>query len=187
MAAGTHTIDEQMLAGECAAGKRLAQRQLYEQYVDYMMLTCLRYIPTQDDAKEAMLDGFVNAYKAIGKFEYRGAGSLKAWLKKIMVNSCLSKLRKGNEVYPDADELPYDREPYIDTDAVSRMSMKELMRLIHELPPGYRTVFNLYVFEGMAHREIAAVLGISENTSKSQLHKAKTLLQKTISATTKIN
>ena len=187
MISGYQTIDEQQLVTACAAGDRIAQRTLYDRYVDYMMLTCLRYIPEQEDARETMLDGFLNVYKHIGSFEYRGAGSLKAWMKTIMVNRCLMFLRKKNNVLAQADEFDYSTEPQVDTDALSRLTMKELMQQIHQLPDGYRTVFNLFVFEDMPHKQIATLLGISENTSKSQLYKAKTLLQKTILATTKKN
>lgn len=183
----THTLDEQQLAADCHRGDRIAQRRLYETYVDFMMITCLRYIPSREDAKEVMLDGFVNAYKNIDRFEYRGSGSLKAWLKKIMVNQCLMFLRKKNNVLAQADEIDYSNEPVINTDAIAKLSMKELMQLIHELPDGYRTVFNLNTFEGMTHKEIGILLNISENTSKSQLRKAKTLLQKTISSNAKLN
>lgn len=175
-----HTIDEQELIDRCLNGERIAQRYLYDRYADYMMLTCYRYIPTEEDAREVMLDGFVNGFKNLDKFQYRGEGSLKAWLKKIMVNQCLMFLRKKTNVLATADELDYSNDPAIDTDAIARLNMKELMVLIHQLPGGYRAVFNLYIFEGFTHKEIGELLNISENTSKSQLHKAKTMLQKTI-------
>lgn len=183
----THTIDEQELVTGCLNGERIAQRHLYDTYVDYMMLTCYRYIPNQEDAKEIMLDGFTNAYKNLSKFEYRGGGSLKAWLKKIMINQCLMFLRKKNNVLANADEIDSFNEPAINTDAIARLNMKELLAMIHQLPSGYRTVFNLNIFEGMTHKEIGNLMGISENTSKSQLHKAKALLQKTILSNTKTN
>ena len=183
----THTIDEQELVIGCLNGERIAQRHLYDSYVEYMMLTCYRYIPNQEDAKEIMLDGFTNAYKNLSKFEYRGAGSLKAWLKKIMINQCLMFLRKKSNVLAQTDEIDHLNEPSIDTNAIAQLSMKELLEMIHQLPSGYRTVFNLNVFEGMTHKEIGILMDISENTSKSQLHKAKALLQKTILSNTKTN
>lgn len=179
-------IDEQALANGCRDYDAVAQRQLYDQYVEYMMLTCLRYIPAREDAKEVMLDGFVNAYKNFDRFEYRGQGSLKAWLKKITVNQCLMHLRKRNNVLQYADEPDYANEPTTESDAMDRMSVKEIIQLIQQLPDGYRTVFNLYTFEDMTHQEISKMLGISENTSKSQLHKARALLQKTILKNRKI-
>lgn len=140
----------------------------------------MRYLPNQEDAKEVMLDGFCNVFKNIERFEYRGEGSLKAWIKKIMVNQCLMRLRKKNELVLQKDDDSPVLEPAIDTDAVSRLGAKELMQLIHELPDGYRTVFNLHTFEGMTHKEIGALLNITDSTSKSQLHKAKKLLQNKI-------
>lgn len=184
--ATTHTSSEQQLAADCNNGDRRAQRKLYDTYVDYMMITCIRYINNREDAKEAMLDGFVNAYKNISRFEYRGEGSLKAWLKKIMVNQCLMFLRKKN-ILAQADEIDYSNEPAINTNAIAHLSMKELIQMIHSLPDGYRTVFNLYTFESMTHKEIGSLLDISESTSKSQLRKAKTLLQKTILNNNKLN
>lgn len=173
-------IDEQALANGCRRYDAAAQRQLYDRYVDHMMITCLRYIPNREDAKEVMLDGFVNAYKNFDRFEYRGTGSLKAWLKKITVNQCLMRLRKQNNVLLYADEPDHTNEPVTESDALSRLSVKEIIELIQQLPDGYRTVFNLYNFEDMTHKEIGELLGISENTSKSQLHKAKALLQQNI-------
>lgn len=177
-----HIIDEQELVTACIDGERIAQRRLYDIYVDFMMITCLRYIPYQEDAKEVMMDGFCNGYKNLEKFTYRGDGSLKAWLKKIMINQCLMFLRKREDLSKTSKELDYSNDIALNEDALSKMSVKELMSVIHSLPSGYRTVFNLFVFEGMTHKEIAALMNISENTSKSQLRKAKTLLQKTISS-----
>ena len=179
----THIADEATLATQCGQGNRIAQRQLFDAYADYMMVVCTRYIINREDAREVMLDGFVNVYKNIDRFAWQGTGSLKAWIRKIMVNQCLMWLRKKNHMLADAEMIDYSNEPQIDGGAVERLSMKELMEEIHRLPDGYRTVFNLYVFEQMSHKEIGAALGISENTSKSQLHKAKALLQKNINNT----
>ncbi len=176
----THTINEQELIASCIDGERIAQRQLYDKYIDFMMLTCLRYIPNAEDAREVMMDGFCNCFKNLQKFEYRGDGSLKAWMKKIMINQCLMFLRKKDNILAGANELDYASDVALDNDAIGRMSVKELMALIHSLPDGYRTIFNLYTFEGMTHKEIGVLMNISDNTSKSQLHKAKALLQKTI-------
>ncbi|MCB0699357.1 MAG: sigma-70 family RNA polymerase sigma factor [Chitinophagales bacterium] len=176
----THISDEQVLVNECINGDRIAQRSLYDSYVDYMTIVCLRYLPNSEDAQEAMMDGFCNVFKNLARFEYRGVGSLKAWMKKIMVNQCLMFLRKRKELVLQEEEI-IASDPVMDTDAISRLGIKELMQIIHELPDGYRMVFNLYTFEGMTHNEIGTLLGISPNTSKSQLHKAKTMLQKRIS------
>lgn len=144
------------------------------------MILCLRYVTIAEDAQETLMDGFVQAFRNIGSFEYRGPGSLRAWLKKIMVNQCLMRLRKRKQYFIDADLVSEHPAAAYDDPIPERMSASELMKIIHTLPDGYRTVFNLFVFEEMGHREIAALLGISENTSKSQLHKARQLLQQKI-------
>lgn len=175
-----HIADEASLAAHCRQGDRIAQRQLFDAYADYMMVVCTRYITNREDAREVMLDGFVNTYKNMDKFTWQGPGSLKAWMRKIVVNQCLMFLRKKNRMPAVDHEIDYTNEPQIDSNAIERLTMKELMEHIHRLPDGYRTVFNLSVFEQMGHKEIGVALGISENTSKSQLHKAKALLQKNI-------
>jgi RNA polymerase sigma-70 factor (ECF subfamily) len=106
-----------------------------------------------------------------------GTGSLFAWLKKIAINQCLMHLRKNKMRFEAIQEIYEER--YEENDSVlAQMNVREILFLIHNLPPGYRAVFNLYVFEEMQHKEIAALLNISESTSKSQLHKARQLLQK---------
>lgn len=141
------------------------------------MILCLRYIPVAEDAQEVLMDGFCQVFARIGSFEYRGTGSLNAWMKKVMVNQCLMRLRKKKQYFIDADNLAEHPAAAFDDPLLERLSAKELVQLIHTLPDGYRTVFNMYVFEEMAHKDIAAMLNISENTSKSQLHKARHLLQ----------
>lgn len=173
----THTEDEEQLVRSCREGHAPAQRQLYEQYVEPLMVQCLRYVPLPQEAQEVLMDGFVQAFRHIGNFEYRGPGSLKAWLKKIMVNQCLMHLRKKKQRLVDAEQVEAHVAMAYEDPLLERLSAKELVLLIQELPDGYRLVFNLYVFEEMGHKEIAALLGISENTSKSQLHKARQQLR----------
>lgn len=141
------------------------------------MVLCLRYLPIAEDAQEVLMDGFCQVFARIGSFEYRGAGSLNAWMRKVMVNQCLMRLRKKKQYFIDADNLAEHPSVAVDDAMLDKLSAKELVQLIHTLPDGYRTVFNMYVFEEMGHKDIAAMLGISENTSKSQLYKARQLLQ----------
>lgn len=173
-----NTENELRLITACCNQDPAAQKRLYDLHVDAMMVVCYRYVPNREDAKEVMLDGFYNVFKNIGSFQYQGSGSVKAWMKKIMVNQCLMHLRKRKMVFADADAI--GEEMAGNDDAISRLSAKEIIRLIHTLPDGYRTIFNLHVFEEKNHKEISLMLGISENTSKTQLHKAKKLLQKKI-------
>ena len=137
------------------------------------------YALCREDAKELLTDSFVAAFAGINKFEYLGAGSLQAWLKRIAINQCLMQLRKRNLHFQELKESD-EGAAMAQEDVIAQLGAREIMLLIHNLPPGYRTVFNLYVFEEMPHKEIALLLGISESTSKSQLFKARLLLQKQV-------
>ncbi|MEZ5017861.1 MAG: sigma-70 family RNA polymerase sigma factor [Flavipsychrobacter sp.] len=176
----TYTIDEQVALAECRKGSRMAQKFFYDKYVDSMLLLCIRYVKDHEDAKEACMDGFYNFFKNIDKFEWQGEGSISAWLKKIVVNQCLMHLRKKKDLIIASDDMNVYEGVAVDISALDTMAAKEIISLIQELPAGYRTVFNLYALEGKTHKEIAALLQISENTSKSQLHKAKTMLKEKI-------
>ena len=185
MTTGIQTYDEAKLTALCRDGDRSAQKQIYELYVNPMMILCLRYISDKEDAKEALHDAFCNFFKNIGKFDYRGEGSTKAWLKKIVVNQCLMHLRGKKQFIISDEHIEKHEDAALDETTLDRMSIKEIMTLIHSLPAGYRTVFNLHVFEGMGHKEIGAMLNISENTSKSQLHKVRMMMQKKLTEQSK--
>lgn len=179
----SHTLykDEQALAKGCKEGNAQAQKALYDAYAEPLMIVCLRYAANSEDARDMLMQSLVACFKSIGSFNYLGEGSLRAWLKKVTVNQCLMQLRKKRELFRELDSSLEERLPALhDHSPVMQLTVKEIMVWIHELPDGYRTVFNLYVFEDMSHKEIAALLGISENTSKSQLHKARALLQNRI-------
>ncbi|MBX2905621.1 MAG: sigma-70 family RNA polymerase sigma factor [Taibaiella sp.] len=172
----SYTTDEAQLVQRCKNNEPAAQRILYDRYVEDIMILCLRYLTNTEDAKEAMMDGFLSFFKNIGGFEYRGEGSVKAWLKKITVNHCLMRLRKNVQHHSELVEGA--NEPALeDNELFGSMAAKEILELLQSLPEGYRTVFNLYVFEDMGHKEIGELLGISENTSKSQLHRARALMK----------
>jgi RNA polymerase sigma-70 factor (ECF subfamily) len=172
------TGNELRLIDACCNQDPAAQKRLYDLHLDAMMILCYRYVPDREDAKEVLLDGFYNVFKNIDRFQHQGDGSVKAWMKKIMVNQCLMHLRKKKMVFADADTVNEDTAG--NDDVIGSLNAKEIIRLIHTLPDGYRTVFNLYAFEEKNHKEISLLLGISESTSKTQLHKAKKLLQKKI-------
>ena len=164
------------LIKEARQGGIAAQKYLFDLLSDRMMMLCRRYVKSPESAEEILLDGFYKFFKGLPGFVYEGDAALHAWLKKIMVNECLMFLRKKN-VFTIVTEL--DAEAItLDGDALDKLSAQEIFRLVVQLPVGYRTVFNLYTIEGMNHREIAALLDISEGTSKSQLSKARALLQK---------
>lgn len=176
----TNTIDEHTILTECRKGSRMAQKYFYDRYIDSMMILSIRYLKDHEDAKEACIDGFYNFFKNIEKFEWQGVGSISAWLKKIVVNQCLMQLRKKKDMIISSDDMNVYEGVAADITALDHMAAKEIINLIQQLPTGYRTVFNLYALEGKTHKEIAALLQISENTSKSQLYKAKAMLQEKI-------
>ncbi len=183
----TSTINERTAIEECRNQNRFAQKYFFDRYSEQMMLLCLRYIKDQEDAREALMDAFCKFFKNIDQFTWQGEGSVSAWLKKIVVNQCLMHLRKRKDLITPSDDMGVYEDASDMANAIDQLSAKEIMVLVHELPSGYRTVFNLYVFEGMTHKEIAQVLDISENTSKSQLHKAKAMLKKQLTNVHKIN
>ena len=156
-----------------------AMNQLYQMYVEELSSVCYRYVPNNDDAKDVLQNSFVKIFTSIPTLEYRGEEQFKGWLIRIVANEALIFLRnKKKLIYVDnsetADEID---EEYSDTE---RISADELHQLISELPDGYRTVLNLYVFENFSHRQIAELLGIKESTSASQLHYAKQWLARRI-------
>ena len=169
-------MDITKLIKEARHGSTAAQKYLFDQLSDKMLLLCRRYVKNREDAEEILLDGFYKFFKTLPAFNYHGEPALNAWLKKIMVNECLMYLRKENSFVliaeTEAEELP------VHQDMLDALQAEEICKMIVQLPVGYRTVFNLYAIEGLSHKEIATQLGISEGTSKSQLSKAKQLLQK---------
>jgi RNA polymerase sigma-70 factor (ECF subfamily) len=169
-------MDVSQLIKEAKLGSAAAQKCLFDLFADRMFLLCRRYVKSREHAEEILQDGFYKFFKGLPAFTYEGAPGLTAWLKRIMINECLMSLRRKNAFVmvseSAAEEIPWQE------DALDKLSTVEIFYLVVQLPVGYRTVFNLYVLEGMNHREIAQALDISEGTSKSQLSKAKTLLQK---------
>jgi len=164
------------LIKEARSGSAAAQKCLFDLLADRMMAICCRYVKSREDAEEILQDGFYKFFRHLGEFRYQGEAALHAWVKRIMINECLMFLRKRNAfsllTEAAAEEVGFD-EGLLD-----QLSAGEIFALIVQLPVGYRTVFNLFVIEGMDHGEIAACLGIAEGTSKSQLSKARALLQK---------
>jgi RNA polymerase sigma factor (sigma-70 family) len=157
-------------------GNAAAQRHLFDRLSDPMMALCCRYVKSREDAEEILLDGFYRFFTHLVSFKYQGEAALYAWIRRIMVNECLMFLRRQHSFSMLTEEAA-EEVPHAD-EIISQLSAGEIFALIIQLPVGYRTVFNLYIIEGMEHKEIAEALGIAEGTSKSQLSKAKLLLQK---------
>jgi len=173
---------ESDLIKACRQGNRLAQRELYERYSRKMFAVCLRYVRQRTEAEDLLADGFMKVFNNVENF--KESGSLEGWIRRIVVNECLGHLRKQRLMY--VENLA---EEFIDvsenTDHTNQMQADELMQLIQDLPTSYRTIFNLYAIEGYSHKEIGEMLNINENTSKSQLSRARALLQKKIINETK--
>ena len=175
---------ERIVVERARNGDTVAARQLYDCYSRYLAATCARFLPDQVDQSDVLQDSFVKIFTSLDKFEYRGEGSLKAWMRQISVNEALKVLRKRRQsvlVRLEQDVPDDDDSEVQDVDEdVGEVSGQELQSLIKQLPEGYRTVLNLYAFEGRSHREIGQMLGISESTSASQLHRARTSLAEKI-------
>ncbi|MGD1843788.1 MAG: RNA polymerase sigma factor [Salibacteraceae bacterium] len=176
-------LELQQLIRRCIDGQPIAQKAFYERYSTSMFRLCFRYLKQQEDAEDVLVRGFTKAFRALSKLDYQGEGALIAWLKKIMVNEALMVLRSRNLWLHALAEPPEQEEaPKVESD----LAAEELYSLIRQLPDGYRTVFNLYVIEGHTHPEIAALLGISPNTSKTQLNKARKALRHQLRQTSSI-
>ena len=181
-------MEEQELADRCRHGDNQARKELYERYAGRMFAVCLRYISDRDTAQDLLHDGFLKIFGSFDKFSWRGEGSLRAWLERVMINTVLQYLRK-NDVMNHSTALENVPEVYEEPEQalVETIPQKVLMQFIRELPPGYRTVFNLYVFEEKSHKEISQLLGINEKSSASQLARAKAALAAKVSEWMKTN
>jgi RNA polymerase sigma factor (sigma-70 family) len=170
-------IPEHDLIAGCLNGDPRMQEALYRRFSSKMYTVCLRYAAQSEDASDILQDGFVKVYRNLEK--YRGDGSFEGWMRRIFVNTAIEHFRKQHSVMAVTEQ----QEAAL-TDghwnAFDHLAAKDILNLIRTLAPGYRQVFNLYAVEGYSHREISEMLGISEGTSKSQLARAKAILQEKI-------
>ena len=167
-------MTEQEIIEGCRKGNTSARRELYERYGGTMYGVCRRYVNDPATAEDLLHDGFITLYTKIG--EFRGEGSFEGWCRRIFVNTALGYLRKRNPL-SESEQIEgmyslSDRQ----VSAVEKMSADELLGCIGELPEGYRTILNLYAVEGYSHKEVAEMMGISENTSRSQYSRARVKL-----------
>lgn len=170
------TKEEELIKG-CMKREPSAQKLLYDQYSSKMYGLCYRYVKDSMEAEDILITAFTKVFDKIHQF--KSEGSFEGWIRRIVVNEALTYLRRNRAMYLETDLEQADREP--DYDALSdQLEIEDLLRIIKELPTGYRIVFNLYAIDGYSHKEIAEQLGISENTSKSQLSRARTYLQKVL-------
>ncbi|MBO0932373.1 RNA polymerase sigma factor [Fibrella aquatilis] len=173
-------LDERTLVDGCRNQDRAAQRLLYERFAGKLFAVCKRYIKDPDEAADVLQDSFVKVFRHMDQFRFECP--LEAWLKRIAINTALKHLRKNKpfdhmtDVEEVANFLPQN------ADVLPTLNYQYLLQLVQELPTGCQTVFNLYAVEGYTHPEIAALLGISEGTSKSQFFRARGLLQQKLLA-----
>ena len=168
---------ERQLLDAIQRGERAALRRLYDRYSGYAMAIGLRYIPDCDEARDVLQDSFVKILTSIGRFDYRGEGSLKSWVSRIVANRAIDYIKQHQRLQ-FTDEVPEninEEEPEI-----GGVPPDILDGMIGQLPAGYRVVLNLFVFEQLSHRDIALRLGITESASTSQLFRAKRMLQRMV-------
>lgn len=170
------TKDEELIEG-CKRREYAAQKHLYERFAGKMYALCNRYVKDKMEAEDVLISAFTKVFDRID--QYKGEGSFEGWMRKVMVNESLSFLRKHKNMYLETDLEAADREPDFEK-LENKLEADDLLKMINELPAGYRIVFNMYAIDGFSHKEIASHLGINENTSKSQLSRARGVLQRNL-------
>lgn len=167
-------ISENDLIVGCLAGNRRMQEELYRRFSPRMYAVCLRYAGNAEEAEDILQEGFIKVFKKLDSF--RREGSFEGWIRRVFVNTAIEHFRRKRYLMPVTEKEENTIEgKYLSV--LDDLAARDIMALVQELSPGYRTVFNMYVVEGYTHKEIADMLGISEGTSKSQLSRAKVILQ----------
>ena len=167
-----HNQEEEELISGCLNNNRVAQKRLYEKYYSKMLSVCMRYTSCRDEAAGVLNEGFYKVFTHLNKFK-DSSGNLEAWIYRIMINTSIDHYRSETK-QRQTQELKQDKISTLDDfDIIAQLNAEEVIELVQSLPSAYRTVFSLYVIEGMSHKEISESLGISEGTSKSNLFKAK--------------
>ena len=172
--ASNPNITEADLIQGCIAQDRRMQEEMYRRFSPKMYGVCLRYAGNADDAQDVLQEGFIKIFRKLDSF--RREGSFEGWVRRVFVNTAIEHFRRKHYMQPVTEREENSIEGKTLT-ALDDMGEKDILKLVQQLSPGYRTVFNLYVVEGFAHREIAEMLNITEGTSKSQLSRAKVILQ----------
>ncbi len=167
-------ITDSDLINGCMRGDRRMQEELYGRFSPRMYAVCLRYAGNTEEAEDILQEGFIKVFKKLDSF--RSEGSFEGWVRRIFVNTAIEHFRRKRYLMPVTEKEENTIEGKF-TSVLDELGAKDIMALVQELSPGYRTVFNMYVVEGYTHKEIADMLGISEGTSKSQLSRAKVILQ----------
>lgn len=172
-------MTDELLVNGCLREDPRFQQALYDKYRVEMFMLCLRYAKSRAEAEDFLQDGFMQVFRDLHQFD-TAKGSLQGWVRKVVLNKVLQQLRKKKLQFMQGDVSDYANILPENETILSMLSAKEIVHLIQELPEGYRTVFNLYMVEGYSHQEIADTFGISVNTSKTQLHKARLALQQKV-------
>jgi RNA polymerase sigma-70 factor (ECF subfamily) len=165
-------LNEEELVKRCTKNDRHAQEFLFNQFYKDLYLVAMRYLSDHHDAEDAIIKSYTRVFRSLKSFSYQGQGSLGRWVRTILINESIRLLKKRSLIQFNEDIKHLDFQDS-DANGLQQMQAADLTRMIEKLPTGYRTVFNLFVVEGFSHKEIAHMLGISDNTSKSQLKKAR--------------
>ncbi|MCX7862844.1 MAG: sigma-70 family RNA polymerase sigma factor [Bacteroidales bacterium] len=168
-------MNEKQIIEQCLKNDRTAQKVLYQTYAPKMYAVCMRYSGKRLEADDILQEAFIKVFKYLPTFRFQG--SFEGWIRKIVVNTALDHIKRYVEPMEEIDDNVSDTFIIDADEVISGLTMQELIALIQELPEGKRLIFNLYVFEGYSHKEIAEMLGISVMTSKGQFSKAKKMLQ----------
>jgi RNA polymerase sigma factor (sigma-70 family) len=171
-----YTVDE--LVKRCTAGERKAQELLYKHFASKMLGVCCRYANDKMEAEDMLQNGFIRVFQKISDF--RNEGSFEGWMRRIMVHTSIEYYRRNNKMMQLVDLDEAESEISGNPLATARLEANDLLLLVQRLSPGYRIVFNLYAIEGYSHKEIAAIVGITEGASKSQLSRARSILREQV-------
>ncbi len=177
-------MTEENLIKGCLAEDRECQRELYKRFSGKMMAVCLRYASSRMEAEDMLQEGFIKVFDNIARFKMEG--SLEGWVRRIMVNNAINKIRSNKIKFEEIGNISDDFLQH-DKNIIDKMSEQDILKLISQMPQGYKYVFNMYAIEGLSHKEIADNLGIEEASSRSQYAKAKKYLQQQIIKLEKIN
>lgn len=175
--ASNQNISETDLIKGCINRDSRMQEELYNRFAPKMYAVCLRYSNNTDDAQDLLQEGFIKIFKNLDRF--RAEGSFEGWVRRVFINTSIEHYRRKVNLFSTSEK----EETLIQDsswNALDKLAEKDIIKLVQELSPGYRTVFNMYAIEGFSHKEIGGILGISEGTSKSQLARAKGILQKKV-------
>ncbi len=176
-------LSDSDIAKDCLKFKRSAQKELYDRYIKKMNVVCRRYISDKDEIKDVLQEGFIKVFENIEK--YRGEGPLEAWIRRIIVNTVLSHIRKGkSDIFVRQDKTEQEDNDILiseeeDSDSIfnADFSKEDLMEAIESLPDNYKIIFNLYCIENYSHKEIAQLLSMKEESSRTRLNRARKILQ----------